>query len=166
MDEECLHKKANWGRRSNSVIASVGQCQLSIFPLPFIVHKSKSSLNFSGTSTGYRSLAVWWWLRFASGISLTSNLQNFMSINRGVFVRRLPEMRMFPQESKIVHKHNTELSAAILTREKHLKLFFVMVGTAPAPSCHQLKSIFHRFPRIISKLVDGALTWKFYWILF
>jgi hypothetical protein len=42
-------------------------------------------------------------------------MQNFRTIGQGVFVRRVPENRMFPEESEVVL--NTVLSANALARD-------------------------------------------------
>jgi hypothetical protein len=44
-----------------------------------------------------------------------STLQNFRTIGQGVFVRLVPENRMFPQQSEVVR--NTGLSANALARD-------------------------------------------------
>lgn len=56
--------------------------------------------------------------RFWPLVAHLVNVQNFISIGREVFVRRVPKYRMFSQESKVVH--NIVLNAAALARDYDL----------------------------------------------
>jgi hypothetical protein len=73
----------------------------------FIIHLSEEPL------LANRLLHAWHIRRYRGTLS---KVQNVMKIGQRIFVWRVPENRMFEQESEVVHK--TVVSAAALAHEK------------------------------------------------